>query len=100
MILYRCPKITLSEHFKSECTNLVRKQFPIKLAYTLTIDKSQGQSLKRVGVYLCSECFSHGQLYTALSRATDPNSLCIYLGTAGQGKDTRNIVWKEVFDYC
>jgi hypothetical protein len=51
------PRITLSEKLKSEGTNLVRKQFPIKLAYTLTIDKSQGQSLKRVGVYLCSECF-------------------------------------------
>ncbi len=94
------PRITLSETLKNESTQLIRKQFPINLAYALTIDKSQGQSLKRVGLYLCSECFAHGQLYTALSRATDPNSLFVFLGVEGQEKVTINIVWKEVFDAC
>ena len=92
------PRITLSKTLKTESTQLIRKQFPINLACALTIDKLQGQSLKRVGLYLCYECFAHGQLYTALSRATDPNSLFIFLGVEGQEKVTTDIVWKEVFD--
>ena len=91
------PRITLSQRLKSEATLLVRKQFPINLAYALTIDKSQGQSLKRVGIYLCSECFAHGQLYTALSRATNPKMLCYYIGLTGEQECTTNVVWKEVF---
>ncbi|KAG5566136.1 hypothetical protein RHGRI_001911 [Rhododendron griersonianum] len=39
-----------------------RRQFPIKLAFSMTINKSQGQTLKNVGLYLPNSCFSHGQL--------------------------------------
>ncbi|KIK25616.1 hypothetical protein PISMIDRAFT_96301, partial [Pisolithus microcarpus 441] len=41
-------------------------QFPVHLAYAMTINKSQGQSVKNVGIDLHSEFFSHGQLYVAL----------------------------------
>ena len=46
-----------------------RKQFPIKLSFVMTINKAQGQTLNEVGIYLRQPCFSHGQLYVALSRA-------------------------------
>ena len=93
------PRITLTESLKNEATELKRKQFPVNLAYALTIDKSQGQSLKRVGLYLCSECFAHGQLYTAFSRATDPTKCAYYFGPTGQEDVTTNKVYKEVFSY-
>ena len=58
---------------------LRRKQFPVRMAYCITINKGQGQSLKTVGIFLPSPeaIFSHGQLYVALSRVTNPRGLKI-----------------------
>ncbi|VDB87754.1 unnamed protein product [Peniophora sp. CBMAI 1063] len=47
---------------------LIRKQFPIDLAYSTTFNSCQGLTLDRVAVDLTTPVFSHGQLYTALSR--------------------------------
>uniref|UniRef100_A0AAG5CX79 DNA helicase Pif1-like 2B domain-containing protein n=1 Tax=Anopheles atroparvus TaxID=41427 RepID=A0AAG5CX79_ANOAO len=44
-----------------------RIQFPVRLAFAMTINKSQGQSLEVCGINLEFSCFSHGQLYVACS---------------------------------
>ena len=55
-------------------------QFPFKLAYALTIHKSQGMSIDSLVCDL-NHIFANGQLYVALSRATDPKNLrLIYNG--------------------
>ncbi|CAF5212170.1 unnamed protein product, partial [Rotaria magnacalcarata] len=57
--------------------NFVRHQFPVRLAYAMTINKSQGQTFDKVGLYLPEPCFSHGQFYTGCSRAMESNGLKI-----------------------
>jgi ATP-dependent DNA helicase PIF1 len=46
----------------------------------MTINKSQGQTIPNVGVYLPDPVFSHGQLYIALSRATAAKNIKIITG--------------------
>ena len=45
-------------------------QYPIKLAWAITIHKSQGQTFEKVIIDLGNGAFTHGQLYVALSRCT------------------------------
>ncbi|GBL84438.1 hypothetical protein AVEN_117199-1 [Araneus ventricosus] len=46
-----------------------RLQFPVRLSFAMSINKTQGQSLKVVGLELFKPCFSHGQLYVGCSKS-------------------------------
>lgn len=45
-------------------------QFPLKIAWAITIHKSQGQTFENVNIDLGRGAFTHGQTYVALSRCT------------------------------
>uniref|UniRef100_A0A183BTU7 UvrD_C_2 domain-containing protein n=1 Tax=Globodera pallida TaxID=36090 RepID=A0A183BTU7_GLOPA len=70
-------------------------EFPLRPGSVMTINKSQGQTLTHVGVLLDkSQCFSHGQLYTALSRVRD--SANIRVCTKRADRRIRNVVMTEL----
>lgn len=58
---------------------LTRRQFLVIVSYVMTINKSQGQSLDHVGLYLPRGVFSHGQLYVAISKVKIKKGLKILI---------------------
>ena len=72
------PKIALSSQDSALPINIARCQFPVRLAYCLTINTAQGQSLRYVGIYLPKPVFSHCQLYVAVLGAKSFSGLKVF----------------------
>jgi ATP-dependent exoDNAse (exonuclease V) alpha subunit len=88
------PRTSLTSTDEDFPFTLNRRQFPVCLAFAMTINKSQGQSMRHVGIDLRVPPFSHGQLYVALSRCTSSSRIKILL-PPDAGNKTLNIVYKE-----
>lgn len=67
-------------------------QFPIKLAYAITIHKSQGMSIRNL-VCDINNIFANGQLYVALSRAVSGENLGIIYS---RGENLENYIRRIV----
>ena len=68
-----------------------RMQFPVKPAFCLTCNKSQGQTIKHIGPNLNPGVFSHGQMFVGCSRCGDPENLYIY----ANGNLAKNVVYPQ-----
>ena len=62
----------------------------MRLAFAMSINKAQGQSLKVTGINLETSCFSHGQLYVACSRVGTGKNLYVFAPNA----KTKNVVYQ------
>ena len=58
---------------------LTRTQYPLRLAYAMSVNKSQGQTLGRVVADSTDESFAHGQTYVCKSRVSDRKNLMMYI---------------------
>jgi len=83
---------------------LCRRQFLLRPAFAMTINKAQGQTLQTMGVYLPKLVFCHGQLYVAFSWCGSRRGVRVLVrgGTraamngAPASIYTSNVVYREV----
>ncbi|CAB4418715.1 unnamed protein product [Rhizophagus irregularis] len=93
------PRITLSPSENSLPFTLKRLQFPVRVAFAITINRAQGQTLNKLGLYLPQPVFSHGQLYVALSRVISYQCIKVLIlhNNYQENCQTKNIVYNEIF---
>ena len=89
---------------------MTRRQFPLRLAYALTVNRCQGQQFDKVLFDIGTSPFAHGQLYVSISRVregsnfrfyTDPEleNDCIHTTDDGTSyPQTANVVYKKIID--
>ena len=69
-----------------------RVQFPAKVAFAITINRSQGQTFDHLGCDFVKPPFTHGQLYVAVTRVRNPHNLRLRLPES----EVLNPVFQEV----
>ena len=78
---------------------MIRTQFPLRLAYAMTFNKSQGQSIPFTLIDIRHPPFSHGHLYVSMSRATDVDCTAFFCNESqveAEGVTAINVVYPEM----
>ena len=91
MLIPRIPLISTDLPVRSSDCNL-QAFIPVQLAFAITINKAQGQSLKVTGLDLTDECFSH------CGNVKGEGSPTLFI-IADNQQETKNIVYRKVLKY-
>jgi len=102
LLIPRVPTYTKDDEFPFI---MKRLQFPVKVAFAITVNRAQGQSFAKCGILLPHSIWTHGQLYVALSRCSIKENIYIYADQTEfqhlhlpPGYYTRNVVYTELFN--
>jgi hypothetical protein len=90
------PRVANEPSAEENAFKFTRRQFPIRVCFSMTINKSQGQSVKFVGLDLRSPAFTHGQFYVAVSRVTSVSNIKAIWDEKEREARTQNVVYPEV----
>src|SRR3546814_3889109 len=94
------PRIRFKFRLPQGSFEVMRTQFPLRLAYCMTYNKSQGQELQAVLVDLRKPPFTHGHLYVALSRVRRRDGIAAFVAAEDLEYSTTpftlNIVYPEL----
>lgn len=96
MSTFYLPRINFE--FQPPRTNwtVQRRQFPLRLAYATTFNSCQGLTLDRAVLDLTMPVFTHGQLYTSLSRVRSGADVRILRHPDERNLPTLNVVYQEL----
>jgi len=91
------PRIMLSPsiHGIDFTIHLRCRQFLVQLAFAMTINHSQGQSVGHVALDLRTPAFTHSQLYITFSRVTASDNIKVLL-LSDTPSQTMNVVYPEI----
>jgi hypothetical protein len=95
--VHSIPRIALYPNDSKIPFQFKRLQFPVRLAFAMSINKSQGQTLDKIGLYVPVPFFAHGHLYVALSRTREGPRGIIFLNPHDDTSHISNVVFPEVF---
>lgn len=96
------PRIRLQPSNSQLPFKFSRLQFPIRIAFAITINKSQGPTFDKIGLFLPNPVFTHGQLYVAFSRVRRFDDVKIKIintteqDLKGDKYLTKNVIFREI----
>ena len=90
------PRLSITPSTTQVPFEFCRRQFPVRVCFAMSTNKSQGQSVKNVGLDVRNAVFMHGQLYVAVARVTSVYNLKVIWDSKVGTPVTRNIVYPEV----
>lgn len=90
------PRINFDFHPPYTDWTILRRQFPLRLAYATTFNGCQGLTLSKAALDLRIDPFAHGQLYTALSRVRKREDALVLFSEGNEEKSTANIVFPSL----
>ena len=91
------PRIKFFPEDKKMPFEMERIQFPIKVCFGITANRSQGQTYQFVGINLTHQMFAHGQAYVAMSRVGSAQRVKLFHPKNCPSKGyLKNVVYPEV----